>query len=362
MRIILFVLGFAMLIPVSPALAQGDGSDSMADQRRIYEEWQRRREEERRRQEEERQRRATNTANAYENQANQVTNQNTLNPDITSKAPSANESANLSSGSNGSASQIASMVGKALQSQGSSMVGSCCGRPGGSSCCAMGKTLLAMSVLAMLQSAANSSAAGHHAGIGDITVSGGVNGAPNSDSYMGGTGAGSSFTPQVKETMDKINGHGFEFNASNGTLTLPGGKKLNVNNATDRQTMTNMGIDPADFAKGMAALEAAQAKAAEEVEKVGAHTAAQGFASGGSGGTGGVSGSRDVASSDGSSSGGLGGKAKDPTPNVAGMTKSYNGELIGVAGDSIFAMMARRYQQKHREEAFLPPESSPNPN
>ena len=224
-----------------------------------------------------------------------------------------------------------------------------------------------MSALAMLQAAGNRGAAGHHAGIGTITVSGGTDGTGNyvDDSYGGIGGAGDNFgdNKAVKETIEKLKGHGFEFNASNGTLVMPGGKSLNVNDGTNKEAMANVGVNPQDFAAAMDTLKSAQAKASEEVEKIGAHTATQGFAGSGGGGAGGTSSGDSISGTDGTDSVGYRQTASaDPKPTVAGMTKSYNGEMIGVAGDSIFAMMARRYQQKHKEDAFLHPESNPGPN
>lgn len=43
---------------------------------------------------------------------------------------------------------------------------------------------------------------------------------------------------------------------------------------------------------------------------------------------------------------------RDPA-QVAGMTKSYNGEMIGVSGDSLFDMMNRRYNLHKSKGAFL---------
>lgn len=40
--------------------------------------------------------------------------------------------------------------------------------------------------------------------------------------------------------------------------------------------------------------------------------------------------------------------------SVAGMTKNFNGEPIGVAGDSLFDMVNRRYQRKEKQDFFIP--------
>jgi hypothetical protein len=38
---------------------------------------------------------------------------------------------------------------------------------------------------------------------------------------------------------------------------------------------------------------------------------------------------------------------------AAGMSKNYNGEPIGVAADSIFLMMNRRYKVKESQDSFF---------
>lgn len=49
-------------------------------------------------------------------------------------------------------------------------------------------------------------------------------------------------------------------------------------------------------------------------------------------------------------------KTPERTPsNVAGLSKNFNGEQIGVAEDNIFAMMNRRYQTKDKQNSFLDP-------
>lgn len=106
----------------------------------------------------------------------------------------------------------------------------------------------------------------------------------------------------------------------------------------------------------------AEKKALAKMEKVkiGASTSENGYAEGGGGG-----GSGDSSSSGGDDSSSLsasaniagstaGGLGREPT-NFAGMSKNYNGEPIGVAGDSIFLMMNRRYQLKETQDSFFKP-------
>lgn len=97
-------------------------------------------------------------------------------------------------------------------------------------------------------------------------------------------------------------------------------------------------------------------KAADKMEKMklGSLTAANGYEEGGGRGSGlGASASEE----DSSAMTGLGvgaakfGLDRDPS-SLAGMQKNYNGEPIGVAADSIFLMMTRRYKVKESQESF----------
>ncbi|MBX3041237.1 MAG: hypothetical protein KF789_11080 [Bdellovibrionaceae bacterium] len=352
MKYLLSVISILSMVttPLDFAVAES-GNDGQTSIQEIMA----RREEQRRREQESRQNWANGTASGYEASAMNTSAGNSLNPTIDMNAPSANQSAKAGQGSNSSAGQIAQMVGQALQATGSGMMGSCCGNPGGAACCAKGAMLLGMGILGMMQAGMNKSTAGQHGYVGDVTYGG-------SDPYgteTNGTGSPSTsdpFAPSVKDKIAELEGKGFEFNAKNGTLSMPGGKSFKLSDVTNKDAMSNIGVSADDYAANMAAAAGFEKKAIGDVEKIGAHTASQGMADGGSGG-GGLG--RSVSSTDGSDDLSYRQKANDPKPTVAGMMKSYNGEMIGVAGDSIFAMMARRYQQKHKEESFLPPDSSP---
>ena len=48
-------------------------------------------------------------------------------------------------------------------------------------------------------------------------------------------------------------------------------------------------------------------------------------------------------------------KLRNPA-NSKGLTKNFNGDPIGVASDSIFEMMSRRYNLKNTQKTFFGPE------
>lgn len=49
------------------------------------------------------------------------------------------------------------------------------------------------------------------------------------------------------------------------------------------------------------------------------------------------------------------GDVADRRPTSEGLTRDFNGELIGAAGDDIFTMMNRRYKLKNEQDSFIAP-------
>ncbi|MBX2988237.1 MAG: hypothetical protein KF802_10095 [Bdellovibrionaceae bacterium] len=266
--------------------------------------------------------------------------------------PSQNQASQGSQGQNNSSSQIAQQVGQGLLSAGTSMMSSCAASQ--CSCCPAAAALIGMGLMGLAQSGANKGAGGQNGYVAGISAAG-------YDPYGGNYDTSGSldniepFKPSsdaVKNLSNILAKDGVKFDGKK--ITLPDGKSINVSDMGNRESMAAAGISPSDINKAMNLAAELEKKAAAEVEKVGSHTASSGFSEGG-GGSG-----RSVASTDTSGGGGSGLSAADPKPTVAGMTRNYNGENIGVAGDSIFAMMARRYEIKKKEAVFLPPDSTPN--
>lgn len=151
-----------------------------------------------------------------------------------------------------------------------------------------------------------------------------------------------------------------------GLLTPNGGAKINGKNysASDLSSpaaMAAAGI-PKSMIDGLTAASAeAEKRALAKIEKLQAGvTAANGYEEGGGGGgAGAVNADSSDPAAYGGAGGGRGGLGKkgferDPS-SLAGMSKNYNGEPIGVAADSIFLMMTRRYKVKESQESFFSP-------
>ncbi|HWU43717.1 MAG TPA: hypothetical protein VN132_09775 [Bdellovibrio sp.] len=141
------------------------------------------------------------------------------------------------------------------------------------------------------------------------------------------------------------------------------GKTYAASDLSSPASMATSGLSQGAIAGLMSATADMEKKAQAKVDKVkiGASTAENGYADAGGGGNAWGTGSGSGASSATSSYGGVGKASlsksalgRDPS-SLAGMSKNYNGEPIGVAADSIFSMMSRRYKVKESQETFFGP-------
>ncbi|KYG68842.1 hypothetical protein AZI87_06330 [Bdellovibrio bacteriovorus] len=190
-------------------------------------------------------------------------------------------------------------------------------------------------------------------GLGDLNTGGGT----YDPSDLGET-AKDPHTAAVANNIKKLESMGV-LDAKKGTATV-NGKTYKLSDFASKESMAAAGIPPGAIDGLMSLAGAIEKKAAEKMEKLklGSKTAANGFEEGGGGG---ISGSGPSDSTDDSTAGGAyasndgagrGALDRDPS-SLAGMQKNYNGEPIGVAADSIFLMMTRRYKVKESQESFF---------
>lgn len=158
-----------------------------------------------------------------------------------------------------------------------------------------------------------------------------------------------------KKTKEALTKAGYEVDMDSGKIKTPKGE-LNANDsealkaALGDENYNAMLAQEKNLEKDiMAKLNAI---------KAGGITAALGFDGGGrataSLSEAGYEGSDDPAS--GGVSAGSGLKAMRKPGQATGLTKNFNGDPIGVAADSIFEMMARRYQLKTSQKTFYGPD------
>lgn len=235
----------------------------------------------------------------------------------------------------------------------------CSSGNGGS--CALMAAFTMMGVLSMMQGKEHGSAAGSAGLTSGLTNGLGDNPFDYSDVDLTNPNNPLSKDPSVKALGNNIKSlESAGYNAKKGTITTPDGKTYKAKDFSSTAAMAAAGLPPGAAMGIAAAYEEASKKAAGKVEKVklGSMTATAGFEEGGGGG--GMDrpaseegdGSADYAATGGENSGaGQINLERDPS-SLAGMQKDYNGEPIGVAADSIFLMMTRRYKVKESQESF----------
>ncbi len=304
-----------------------------------------------------------------------------------SAGPTLNQSARTSNSQNNSSSAISKVIGVANIGLGAvhlSKFTTTCATLAGCvySELFQGILHLAMGAQSFQQAGANSAAAGDAALTGIDTSAwnnpfGNPN-APNANSNL--------LDPKIDPATDRalanvVNTKKFNDIKSQLLSTGIGGVRIDPKSGKIIDTKTGKVYDPAKLtdAKGMADAgfskgdSSAALSAAGQIEKaamkklglsaegIGAATAENGTIdggsasinggamSGGSADAGGMSGGRRGIAS----SGGVG--VKIPSNQIAGLSKNFNGERIGVSAENIFNMMARRYKTKEKQNSFFDP-------
>lgn len=230
--------------------------------------------------------------------------------------------------------------------------------------CATATLFTIMGILSMKQAKENGNKASQAYNTADLsdaygagnTGSSSGGGLSTDPEYLSAASVGSNYLKKAEAGLSQLQAKGL-VNSSATKVTTPDGKTYNVSDMTSAAAMAAAGIPQGAIDAAMAASKTIDKKALEKV-KIGSATAVNGIDEGG--GMGG--GSSRSAASDGPPAypgyDGAGGKVgslldKDPSRLAAGMTKNYNGEPIGVAADSIFLMMSRRYKVKESQDSFF---------
>ncbi|MGE0632195.1 MAG: hypothetical protein AB7O96_07285 [Pseudobdellovibrionaceae bacterium] len=155
---------------------------------------------------------------------------------------------------------------------------------------------------------------------------------------------------QAMANLKKAEALGLKIDPKAGTATLPNGKTVPLTSAG----MASSGLGSSAFQAAKREADKLSEKAFADMKK--SLVSSMGEDGGGGGGFGSSSSS---SSSEEESDAALGVNAESNSladrgaASVAGLTKDFNGEPIGVAGDSIFDMIARRYQRKDKQDFFI---------
>lgn len=270
----------------------------------------------------------------------------------TSGGPSVKDASGQASSSNSRGQVMSLLTGGMLATQSYQYFSACYAcSPACTSKCVMGAITAGMAVMSMMQAKEHGSVASSSG-----LTSGLTDGSKNPyDTGSYDPTLSDSKNPDIQAAnaafnkLKGVNG----FNSSKGTITTPDGKEYKVSDFASEKSMKAAGIPSGAIKGAMANIEKLSAKAAEKAEKIVAKAGSSEDSFGGGGG-----GSTTIVAVD-DEAGGAGagrgqglGLKRDPA-QLAGMQKNYNGEPIGVAADSIFLMMNRRYQVKQSQDSFF---------
>jgi hypothetical protein len=232
------------------------------------------------------------------------------------------------------------------------LVSSCCGSGGCGGGCHAGWVMIGMGALAQMQSNEH----GNVAGGSGLTAgdTNGYNATPDSGSYNNGhtvsTDYGKTGFGAVAGKLSKISANGYTGTVENGKLVLPDGTKVSASDLSSPEAMSSAGLPKDAIAIISSELAKAQKLAAEKskmtIPNFGTEDGAGGSATG-------------LKAASPNAAAGLAGSGQaalasmNAHADVAGLSKDYHGEPIGIANDSIFTMMTRRYQLKERQDNFI---------
>ncbi len=273
--------------------------------------------------------------------------------------PSVNQGAGATSGSNSTGKIMSFLAGGISITQGGINIktGSADQNYGQ---VALGVLQVAMGIMSMAQGNAHGATQNQANFTGSLTDGTGADGGPGNLDPTDPRNPNSPLLkdPTMRAAMNQLKNMEKQglLNQKKGTIKL-NGKDVKIADLASRDGMASAGFPPGAIA-GLSDYEKSVAKkAAEKMEKLklGAMTASSGYEEGGGGGGSSSSSSSDDGSTSLAATSGSGaglGLARDPS-SLAGMQKNYNGEPIGVAADSIFHMMNRRYKVKESQESFF---------
>lgn len=255
------------------------------------------------------------------------------------QAASQNAAALQAQNQNNSSSGTANAIGAAMLASGMAQLPGCCGAVP-PACCPSAIMQIIMGLMGLAQGGANKGAAGNAAG------NAAQNAASSNPYALTNNKEGSDSSAFAAIEAAKKNG--VKYDPKTGKFTLPDGKVMGPSDIGSKDAATAAGVSAGDFDKAMA-------KIAElEKKNAAAKLAGSGDAGVDSGGGGG---SLTPPPADMTEDAALRGALREPT-SVAGMAKNFNGDMIGVSGDDIFKMMARRYKQMDSKDSFLPPDAN----
>lgn len=278
-------------------------------------------------------------------------------PPKANTGPSIHDASRMAQQQNDNAGKSASNIGTMLTVTGGAIAAMSCPQPHGQAMCRVGIGMVVMGGLAMMQAGQHG---GTSAGAGySGSATDGMGGLYN-DGYSDGNKVGNSdfgtfddYGAKVAKDLAK-KGVPVKFDSASKKFVLPDGKKIGAEDVSSPGAMAAAGFSASDIAAVQGKLAAIEK---DVMEKNKLSVPAFGYEEGGGGGgfgSGGVtSGSGAYGSAETAVAADRGISSINAKAEAQGLSKNYNGEPIGVANDSIFNMMTRRYKLKDKQDAFF---------
>ncbi|UYL10677.1 hypothetical protein B9G69_008825 [Bdellovibrio sp. SKB1291214] len=280
----------------------------------------------------------------------------------TSTAPAVNTSGNNAGSANSTGTALNALTSASEFAVAAQNWSRC---PEDGSACAIAAIFTAYGILSLKQAKENANKASQAYNTASDSNAYGTGSYDSTGTSSSGSGTGtdyaavgSNYIKQAEAGLASLKAAGV-VNSSATKITSPDGTSYKTSDMTSAASMAAAGLPQGAIDAAQSTSDKIAQKAMDKL-KIGALTKVSGYEEGSSGG----GGSRSPGS-DGSSSGAYPGYAgagsgartslldKDPSKLVSGMSKNYNGEPIGVAADSIFLMMSRRYKVKESQDSFF---------
>lgn len=155
---------------------------------------------------------------------------------------------------------------------------------------------------------------------------------------------------QVNRATSKI--PGLSASVRKGVVKLPDGRVIKASDLSSQQSALAAGLSPSEFSEFQKAMRAGMTEGEKLAKGMDANIdGGEGDALGAGGSPGATTASVDVI---GGSGRGLGGASRDPA-QVAGLSRNYNGDAIGVAGENLFTLVTRRIDLHEQKDQFIAP-------
>lgn len=159
---------------------------------------------------------------------------------------------------------------------------------------------------------------------------------------------------QAEIIRDQLQEQGYSIDR-NGKVKTPSGRTIDPKSLSSASSAAEAGIGASEYSDFLALSEKAQAAAKKRADQLKnlLDTDINGDGGGGGGGKGAAVASNGNRNNDFWKKFLLDKKAKAKDAGIEGLSKEFNGEPIGVAGDNIFEMITRRYDAKETQGTFV---------